>query len=379
VVAELTERLLHHRSLDNLDGIGYRRGEELVIRPGLRVKDMDGEVPVPPYHLIDPDNYRMTVSRDNTRYGYLKNGGKRLLEFMLFSSRGCPYNCFFCSRNFGRQFNQHSPDNFIAHIEKVTSEYAPDLFYFGDELMTTRREWIVEFCQKYRAAGLEIPFRINARVDTVDGELLAILKEAGCYEVDLGIESGSPEILKEMNKGVNVAQNHQAIRLCQEAGLYASPTMVFGMPSETAATIRETRDFLIAADVRTFGGFFATAYPGSALFEYALSRGLITDVDKYMLEVDNAFKLVINYTRLSDDVLRRQVAGVADDVLYAWYKRRGAGSLRLGIMFARRRLRQYLRAAVSILRREGPVALVRRAFREIQARWLNKHTQVEYG
>ncbi len=351
VVAELTDRLLNRQSLDGLDGIGFRDGEQFVIRPELRVNDMDVEVPIPPYDLIDVNDYRRTVCRDSTRWSYIQQGieSSSVLELMLFSSRGCPYNCFFCSRNLGRQFVQHSVGKLMEHVSFVAEKYSPDLFYFGDELMTTSRKWIIDFCGRYKAAGFEIPYRINARVDTINWDLLVILKDSGCYEVDFGIESGSPTILKEMNKGVTVDQNRKALRLCKELGLYASPTMVFGMPSETLETIRQTEAFLIEEEVATFGGFFATAYPASSLFEYAISKGLIQNIDEYMLKVDNASKLVLNYTTLSNKVLRKKLKEVSENVAYAWQKKRGMSFLKWKLLL----IIKFLKRMVHILKTEG--------------------------
>ncbi len=367
VVSAMVENLINRQPLAALNGIGYRDGKGFVIKPGLRVKNMDLEVPIPPYDLINIEDYRTTLRRDSTNWDFIKHyvSGKNYLEFMLFSSRGCPYDCFFCSRNFGRQFVQHSVSKFIEHLIFVAEKYSPNLFCIEDELMTTRRDWVINFCAKYKASGLDIPFRMNARVDSIDRELLTLLKESHCYEVDLGIESGSPLILKEMNKGVTVAQNLMAFKMCHEVGIYPSPTMVFGMPSETSETMAETKAFLIEADVQTFGSFYATAYPGSALFQHALSKGLIKNADEYMLTVDNASKFGINYTSLSDRRLQREAFKVATGVLYAWYKRRGKwwDILKLKLRIAM----VYLKAGSRILFKQGPSNLVSKVFEEIKS------------
>ncbi|MBA7551773.1 hypothetical protein ES705_44321 [subsurface metagenome] len=310
---------------------------------------MDSEVPIPPYDLIDIDDYKH----------------KKFLDFMLFSSRGCPYNCFFCSRNFGRQFVQHSADKFIEHMVFVAKNYSPDFFCIEDELMTLHRDWVIEFCAKYKASGLNVPYSINGRVDTVDKELLTLLKKSYCYKVDLGIESGSPIILKEMNKRVTVEQNRNAIRWCNEVGLYASPTIVFGMPSETLETIEETKAFLIEEDVRIFGSFYATAYPASALFRYAISNGFIQNIDEYMLKVDNAFNLLINYTALSDQSLQKKVAEVSRDVLYAWYKRRGMWWSILKWKLGRGL--DYGKKGIYTLLKEGPISLMNKVVRKLKS------------
>lgn len=363
VVAELTEHLLNHHPLDNLGGIGYRKDKDFVIKPGLRVKDMDSEVPIiPPYDLVDIDDYK--VSSLSHYYIKQNKSRKRFLDFMLFSSRGCPYNCFFCSQNFGRQFVQHSVEKFIEHMAFVAKKYSPDLFSIEDELMTLHRDWVIDFCAKYKANGLNVPYSINARVDTIDKELLTLLKDSCCFKVDLGIESGSPTILKEMNKKVTVEQNRNAIRWCKEIGLYVSPAIVFGMPSETVETIEETKKFLIEEDVQTFGGFYATAYPASALFRYAISNGFIQNVDEYMTKVDNAFNLMINYTALSNQSLQRKVAEVERDVLYSWYKRRGMW--RSILKWKLGRGLNYAKKGIRTLLKEGPISLIRKIAQKVK-------------
>lgn len=338
VINELVDCLLHKKSLGKLEGIGYRNGNDFIIKPGIRVKNMDAEVSIPSYDLIDVDLYR-------------KNDSRRTKEFVIFSSRGCPFNCYFCSQNFGKYFIQHSVNNFIEHVAFIAKKYSPDLFCFSDELFTANRKWVIEFLTKYKESGIGLPFRINARVNTIDKELLTILKDANCCEIALGIESGSSTILREMRKNITSEQNVRALKMAREVGLFASVTLVLGMPSETDETIEETKSMLIEADVKTFGGFFATAYPASPLFEYAISKGLISDVDDYMVKVGNATKLLINFTKLDDKYLQKKLKELGRDVEYAWYKKRGIYYL---LKFKLRPLKN----AFDILREKGLIALV---------------------
>lgn len=317
VVNELVDALLHGYPLDDIDGIALRKDKQIIVKPGIRVRDMDTEVPRPDYSLIDLDQYRWQ-SWDQ------KNA---ILEIVLFSSRGCPYDCFFCSRNFGRQFTQHSVDFVIEHIDHIVSLYKPDRLCFSDELFTLDRSWILDFLDRYIQSRFNIPFRINSRVNTVDREILQKLKEANCSDIGFGIESGSDRILHEMNKRVTARQNMQALKTSRDVGLNATATIVLGMPAESDTTITETRDFLIEADIKKFGGFFATAYPGSALFDYACEHGYITDVDAYMQKLDNADRLVINYTQFSDTDLKLKMETLKKDVEYAWHRKRGFWSV----------------------------------------------------
>ncbi len=317
IINPLVDRLLKGASLQGLDGIGYRESAKVIIRPGARVVNMDTEVPLPSYSLVDPDRYRW------------KNWDvdKEVLEFVLFSSRGCPHRCFFCSRNFGRRFMQHSTDIFIAHIQYVVSKFSPDRLCFSDELFTLKKEWVLDFLSKYEESGIKIPFRVNSRVNTVDREMLLALKAAGCCDIGFGIESGSPAILRQMNKQVTVEQNLEALLTAKDVGLNATLTIVLGMPLESLQTIAETKQLLIQADTKSFGCFFATAYPESDLFEYAISNGYIKDVDAYMQKVDNADRLVINYSTLDNRTLASERDKLIRDVSYAWHRKRGFFSM----------------------------------------------------
>ncbi|MFH1982559.1 MAG: radical SAM protein [Pseudomonadota bacterium] len=339
-VNALVDALLQGTPLDTVQGIAFKRDAEVIVRPGLHVVDMDAEVPLPAYDLIDMPRYRWK-SWDQD---------KEILEIVMFSSRGCPYACFFCSRNFGRRFTQHTVGSVIAHIRHVVSRFRPERLCFSDELFTFDRKWVLDFLSQFKALDLGVPFRINSRVNTVDREILQALKDANCSDIGFGIESGSDVILKEMNKKVSAAQNLAALKTSKAVGLNATSTIVLGMPSETDQTIDETRRFLIEADTRIFGCFFATAYPGSDLFDYAIAKGYIQDVDSYMQHVDNADNLVVNYTRFTDEELKSKMIWLKRDVAYAWHRKRGWASV------IRYRLRPLFTAA-AILRNDGPWVL----------------------
>jgi anaerobic magnesium-protoporphyrin IX monomethyl ester cyclase len=343
VVNELVDGLLHKRPLDNLGGIAYREGNGFVVKPGLRVNDMDKEVPIPPYDLLNMDRYR----RDDK---------KRTLELAFNSSRGCPFNCAFCSPGFGRGYIKHSVDNFIERVAFAVEKYSPDLFRITDELFTANNKWVIEFCEKYRQSGMGLPWMVASRVNTVDKELLSVMKDAGCYQIGYGIESGSPVILKEINKKVTVEQNLRAMQITKEVGMEVGVCILLGAPSETEETIEETKSMLIEADIREFGINFPTAYPGSSLFEYAVSKGLIQDIDKYLLKTCcNADKLLINYTNLDDSTLKRKKIELVKDVAYAWHIKRGILCL-LGYKL-KLRLRN-VKNAINLLREKGFIALL---------------------
>jgi len=137
------------------------------------------------------------------------------------------------------------------------------------------------------------------RVDRVSPEILREMKEAGCRRILYGVESGSPEILKAMNKGFTACQASEAILETRRQGIEAYVNFMFGYPGETEDTIRQTSDFMKKHNL--YSGFgFTTPLPGTKLFEDTLSAGKIQDLDSYLESLGASWttNLVINLTSI---------------------------------------------------------------------------------
>src|SRR5208283_4131656 len=118
------------------------------------------------------------------------------------SARGCPFDCYFCGSRvvWGRRVRYRSPANMVAEIEEAIGKYHIREFMFYDDTFTLNRKRILEFCQAVIDRRLDIRFYAQARVDTIDVEIVRKLKAAGCFAMAIGVESGNEEILKTMGK-----------------------------------------------------------------------------------------------------------------------------------------------------------------------------------
>lgn len=214
-------------------------------------------------------------------------------------SRGCPFDCTFCYRQFGRHLRKRQAQRIIDEILFIRERYGLSMFSFCDDLFTVDKEWISRFCRQLVDEVGHISWRCLGRVDTVDAEMLRMMAESGCQEIHYGVESASEIILREMNKRITPQQAEHAIELTRAAGIEPVCSLIFGMPGETIDTIRKSVDFCIRNNVLPFT-HFATPYPGTSLYEQAMRDGKITDEEQYILSLGPATDFLINLTRMSD-------------------------------------------------------------------------------
>ena len=307
-VKELLPKLKNGSDLREIQGIIFKDNEEIIYTsPRPLVKNLD-DIPLPAYHLLPMDIYIENVpDRYLVKYTDLNNipiesiGNRRI--FSLISGRGCLYNCSFCYKGF-RGMRQNSVDYMINHIKFLMNGYGINTFCFVDELFTANKKWINNFCDTLVSERLPILFRAWSRSDHIDRDLLHKMKEAGCYNIGFGLESGSQIMLDAMNKKTNVDRNREAIRLTREVGVTAVPTFIVGMPGETKKTILETVKLIKETGIDDGGVFFATPYPGTRIYEYAKKRGLIDDEEDFIEQLDDASKFVINLTDNSNNTLK---------------------------------------------------------------------------
>jgi radical SAM superfamily enzyme YgiQ (UPF0313 family) len=126
-------------------------------------------------------------------------------------------------------------------------------------------------------SGLDMPWGGNSRVDNIDGEILALAREAGCRQITFGFESGSQRTLDILKKKTTVEQNKQAIRLCNEAGIIPQGTFIVGSPGETLEDVRLTVKFIEESGIESAGICIATPYPGTQLWDWAVENNLMPE------------------------------------------------------------------------------------------------------
>ena len=202
-------------------------------------------------------------------------------------SRGCPYKCIFClvPVAYGSVHRTRSVENVMLEIRICVKKYGITNFHFKSDLFSFKREWVLELCKEIIKNKLNIKWFANSRADTIDQELIFLMKNSGCFALAIGVESGSQKILDKIGKKTNLNQIKNTFNLCRREKIKTYAYFIIGFPWDTENTIRETIDFSKKIDPDYIDFFFPYAFPGTKFYETARELGLID-----VFSLDNIIK-----------------------------------------------------------------------------------------
>jgi anaerobic magnesium-protoporphyrin IX monomethyl ester cyclase len=202
---------------------------------------------------------------------------------LVMTSRGCPWHCSFCAAKmqWGRKLRHHSVPYVLECLEQALERVSVKMLLFKDDTFTAHRRRSLEFLGALRARDLRFAWSCDTRADALDAELVRELRLAGCQRVSLGVESGSPTILRQIEKQARLEAVWRATQLCKEVGIQVRFFMMLGNRGETATTFRESLDFVHA--VRPHQVLFAclSVYPGSRDYHDLVARGELDSEDYF--------------------------------------------------------------------------------------------------
>lgn len=206
----------------------------------------------------------------------------------IISSRGCPYDCTFCSIHSmtGYKWRMRSAKNVLEEIKLLVEEFGAKHIEFEDDNLTLdkiRMQNIVQGIVDINKSGSNISWSApnGVRVDTLDEELLKQIKSSNCVFLNLAVESGDPDILKSMNKRLNLGKVLEVAGICKKLGIKTNAFFMIGYPGETDESFKKTLSFVKELKRIGVDEFYATitrAYPGTKLSEDCKGKGYITDV-----------------------------------------------------------------------------------------------------
>ena len=261
-------------SLGDIKGLYYwHDGEARFTGPPDLIEDLDS-IPFPARHLL---NFEPYLAPPGMIRGYAM---ERVTT--IFTSRGCPYPCIYCASRIvqGKKVRRRSVANVIAEIRELVRDYGIHGFYICDDLVTGDRDWMMEFAHtlareqaellRVRPAQPGLRWACQARVDRADAEMLTAMKQAGCMQLDFGVESGSDKTLKTMKKATRVEAARQTFLTAKQLGLRSCATFILGFPGETEEDMEESFRLAkeINADYTAF--YFLTPYPGTPIYNTAV-------------------------------------------------------------------------------------------------------------
>jgi radical SAM superfamily enzyme YgiQ (UPF0313 family) len=287
--------------LYDIKGIGFRDYEDKKLvrtepRPFLDLATL----PPPAYDLIDMDYYlrpqKLIIRRIYTSM------------VCVFAGRGCPFNCDFCAANVvwkankGKAARLRNVLDVIMEVNYLRDRYGIDFFYLFDDMFGMSKKWMDEwFEHKYNEdfrRGRVIPYACQTRADIATEDMIRGLKETGCIQVDVGVESGSQFLLDVVNKKITLDQIRQVFDWCRKYKMRSFATMLLNLPYETRADLDHTYRFL--KEIKPSAGVIfgvTTPYPGTKIYEGTVGRlekeGLpdLTPIKKL---AKNEYSLLIN-------------------------------------------------------------------------------------
>ena len=250
-------------SISQVSGITYRQGTYIRSNPPRPpISDLDA-LPFPAFHLLPVGKYRLHPPF-----------GRRSPVMPIITSRGCPYRCIFCSKDiFGRKYRGNSSAYVADEIQLLIEKFGVKEIKFYDDVFTLDRKRVIAICMQLKEQGIDIPWTCETRVNLVDGELLRVMKDAGCYMIAYGVESGNQGILNNLKKDITLERAIEAFKLTQEAEIETVAYFMIGSPGETPRTVKETIEFGKRLDPDFAQFSITTPYPGTELYRLAAQEG----------------------------------------------------------------------------------------------------------
>lgn len=295
---KVVKALEEKKKWQGIAGVCYldSKGHMVKNPPGEVIQNLDA-LPFPAWELFPIDIYVKNP----------KTGSGSLLSMNVSTVRGCPFDCRFCYRIYGRKTRFRSPQHVISEMKELNARYGVKYFAFADDLTLVSRRRILDLCDALISANLGFKWSASSRVDLVDSIVLEKMKKAGCNFIGFGVESLSQTMLDKMNKQVNVEKAVRAIQLTRKAGIGEVCSFILGFPGETKETVEEC--VRMRQKIGCPGDFFLPIpFPGTPLWDIAKERGLIASDEKYVETLEQKFtdnKPIVNFTDWTDEELVR--------------------------------------------------------------------------
>ncbi len=248
---------------EDIPGIAFRTAERIIRNKEKVTEDID-DLPLPAFHLIDLNKYKSLFN---------------CIDFHLITSRGCPNNCGFCSVPAlcrGR-YRVHGADRVLEEMEMVQGFKKNGRVMFHDDFFQVSCDRTRAICEGIIKKNIRLKWTTRSRVDSVDFDTLKLMKKSGCEGIFFGVESGSPGILKRMNKEFEPEDVKQAFAATKRSGIRAYCNIMVGYPGEDREALRETSRLLRLLQPDEIYFSPVKVFPGTGLYGESVNQGRLSD------------------------------------------------------------------------------------------------------
>ena len=246
--------LCENKDMPTIDGIAYSSNKEFKITNPRKPIDLS-QMPVPAFHLLPMEKYNYEIMGSNFT--------------LLETTRGCPYQCNFCSEDqmYGIRYRKKPIGLIEKEIDACVNKFGVRNVYFIDLEFTLIKSFVDEICNLLLKKGYKLNWACQTRTDTVDLDLLKKMRKAGCKIIHYGVESGSQRILDSTQKNISLDSIRDGIKWAKQAGIEVVCFCMMGLPTETAEDMKMTIDFAKEINPDYISFHVATPYPGTKLYE----------------------------------------------------------------------------------------------------------------
>jgi len=280
---ELLDSITGHRDITTVKGIAFKKDGKLVVNEQREFIKILDDLPLPAYELVDMERYfYFNEQGKDGRETYRYPGFERSVS--MITSRGCPFNCVFCSIHLGmgRGFRAHSVDFVIKHIKYLKEIYHIKHIHFEDDNFSFNMSRFNDILESMIANNLNLTWDTpnGMRADYLNEDVLKKCAMSGCTYLRIGVESANMEVSKKIiRKNLKIDKVIEVAKLCNESGIDLEAFYIIGFPGEKINQMKETIDFAIKQE-RLYGlypydMFTATPLIGTDLYKICQERNYI--------------------------------------------------------------------------------------------------------
>jgi len=256
---ELLHTLEKGGDITRVNGIAYRKDNEVQLTPARKYIENLDNLPMPDWDAIDIDLY--------SRFYSMTNLGKRRYMAM-FTSRSCPYRCIYCHNIFGKGFRARSPENVIQEIDILYNKYRIKDFEILDDIFNFDKYRAEKICDLIFENNYDITlsFPNGLRTDRLERVTLEKMRRAGTRYISVAVESASPRIQKLIKKNLHIEKVNEMIDIAVSLKIFTNGYFMLGFPTETMEELNATVNFALKSRLHTAHFFIVTPFEGTELY-----------------------------------------------------------------------------------------------------------------
>lgn len=260
-MVELIDAIENNKSIENIQGLVYKKNNEIILNQ-IRIVEKIDNLPFPAYHLLPMEKYNSIISLYPMA--------------TMISMRGCPFRCGFCfKRESDKKIRTRNPLKVVDEMQYLVEKFKVKEIMFYDDTFTCDKNHVVQICEEIIRRNLKVKWETPTRVDVIDEPLLVLMKKAGCIRLRYGVESGDADILKLMNKNINVEMVKKAVQMTKKIGIEVFAYFIIGYAKETPQTIRKTINLAKQLNCDLVMFTLATPCPKTPLYSLALEDNTV--------------------------------------------------------------------------------------------------------